>query len=370
MFQGCFNVSTEQRQMRPRRRTNARSPRANRRRGAVAERSPAVDDSPVASPNAVRSGSRSRRRLGSGGGRFRRVLGRLGRFGLRIGVVTGFVYGGLALVRSVQAYATTSPRFEVRSLIYEPTPHVSDDHLRDRLALSPGTNILSLDLEALGERVAADPWVARAVVTRHLPDTIEVQITEHEAKVAVLAGRFYLANAEGRLFKEIEKGERGDLPIVTGFDRGQLRDDRAGVEQQVALALEVLDAYATKQRPRLSEIHLGATGDVTLYTAEAGTQILLGRGDVHERLARYDALRAALDDKADRLASVYVDSVAAPGRATRVAAKFLSEADEWGVIAAGQAEAAASDTTDAVSDDAGSPIAELGKYKRRIPRYE
>ena len=131
------------------------------------------------------------------------------RWCLRLGVVTSLVYGGLAAVRSVQAYATTSPRFEVRSLIYEPSPHISDDKLRQRLELAPGTNILSLDLDTLGERVAADPWVARATVTRHLPDTIEVHITEHEAAAVVLAGRFYLANRDGRLFKEVERGERG-----------------------------------------------------------------------------------------------------------------------------------------------------------------
>ncbi|TPV94933.1 MAG: FtsQ-type POTRA domain-containing protein [Myxococcales bacterium FL481] len=359
--QALQTVSAPQRRMPTRRRSPRRAPRTNRRRDAA---SPTTEARRESTPR------RSSRRQSRDRGRWGLALGRAGRFLLRVGAVTGLVYGGLAGVRSMQAYATTSPRFEVRALIYEPTPHVSDDRLRELLALPPGTNCLSLDLTELGARVAAHPWVARAVVTRHLPDTIEVRITEHDAAAAVLAGRFYLADESGRLFKEIEKGERGDLPIVTGLTRDELRADRVRLEQRVASALEIIAAYRAKRRPRLSEVHLDTTGDVTLYTAEAGTQIELGRGQVAERLARFDALRAALDDKADRLSAVYVDSVAAPGRTTRVAARFISEADEQVFIAARSAPDALPEVANQVSDDAGSPVAELGKYKRRIPRYE
>lgn len=249
--------------------------------------------------------------------------------GMKLGVVVGAVYGSLLVARGAWAYATTSPRFEVKHLVSTPTDHVDDARLRELLALEPGTNILSLDLDELSSRVTADPWVARAAVTRQLPDTLQVEVVEHEPRAVVLAERLYLADARGVLFKRAEGRERGDLPIVTGIDRRLLVDPSPQVREQararVLRAIGVLDAWERKHRPRLSEIHVAEYGDVTLFTAETGTQIRLGRGDHEQRLARYDALRAALREQADELAVVHLDSSARPGDVDRVVARFFDE---------------------------------------------
>jgi cell division protein FtsQ len=251
------------------------------------------------------------------------------RAGLQLGVVVGAVYGTLAAARGAWAYATTSPRFEVKHLVASPTDHVDDAHLRELLALEPGTNILSLDLDELSARVTADPWVAKAAVTRELPDTLHVEVIEHDPRVVVLAERLYLADARGVLFKRADGRERGDLPIVTGIDRRLLVDPSPQVREQararVLQAIGVLDAWERKHRPRLAEIHVAEYGDITLFTAETGAQIRLGRGDHEARLARYDALRAALREQADDLAVVHIDSSARPGDVDRVVVRFFDE---------------------------------------------
>ena len=96
---------------------------------------------------------------------------------------------------------------------------------------------------------------------------------------------------------------------------------------RVLRAIGVLDAWERKRRPKLAEIHVAEYGDVTLFTAESGTQIRLGRGDHEQRLARYDALRAALGEQADELAVVHLDSSARPGDEDRVVVRFFDEAN-------------------------------------------
>ena len=60
--------------------------------------------------------------------------------------------------------------------------------------------------------------------------------------------------------------------------------------------------------PRLSEINVDETGALTMYTAELGSQLRLGRGQPAAALARYDALRAALGEESDKLAVAHLDA--------------------------------------------------------------
>lgn len=303
--------------------------------------------------------------------------------GLRLGIAGSVAWGLLLGVREGYAYATTSPRFEVRGLLYEPTPHVDDTRLRELLALPPGTNILSLELTELAARVAEDPWVAKASVVRVLPDSLEVTVQEHEPHaVLMLAGRLWLVDGEGTAFKPLEPGERGRLPVLTGFDEPALLGRADALRERVGRGLGALEAWQAKRRPRLSEVHVGDFGEVTLYTAELGTQLRLGRGDLEPALARYDALRAALGEEAEKLALVHLDADRAPGRPDRIVASFfpakqapslLAEAEARAAEKAAQAaeQAEAAEQAKGKGAGKGKPKgAAKGKGKGSLPRYE
>jgi cell division protein FtsQ len=305
----------------------------------------------------------------------------LGRVGLRLGLVVGVAWALLAGGREVYEYATTSSRFEAQHLTFEPTEHVDDATLRELLAIAPATNILALDLEQLGARLTEHPWVAQATVTRNLPDTLAIEIVEHEAAAIVLAGRFYLVDEQGVPFKQLERGERGELPIITGVERDSLRDPEARdrAVTTIARGLAILELYQTKQRPRLGEIHLDDDGSVTLYTAQTGTQLVLGRDEFEPRLARWDALRMALGDRAERLAIVHLEHESKPDRRDRVVARFISEHDDAVLLAeAARAEPSQAESMgpdDESADDSrarssGAKPAVRAGQRNRIPRYE
>jgi cell division protein FtsQ len=296
---------------------------------------------------------------------------RVGLAAVKLGSVVAVAWALLLGGREVYEYATTSARFEVAHFIYEPSEHVDDDTLRELLAIEPGTNILACDLPELSQRIAAHPWVAQATVARNLPDTLGITVVEHTPEAIVLAERFYLVNAEGQPFKPVERGERGELPIITGIERAQLADDREAAVAQINEALALLRLYGSKQRPRLGELHLDDDGSVTLYTAEAGTQLRLGRSEFAARLERWDALRAALGDRADRLAVVHLDHESKPDRRDRVVARFANERDDAVLLA----QAASEQDTDqadpqAIAETPAAAPARPARQRNRIPRYE
>lgn len=51
--------------------------------------------------------------------------------------------------------------------------------LRRATGLTPGADVMAIDLDALGRRLERLPWVARAAVARRLPDTVTIRLWEH-----------------------------------------------------------------------------------------------------------------------------------------------------------------------------------------------
>jgi cell division septal protein FtsQ len=207
-----------------------------------------------------------------------------------------------------------------------------------------------------------------------LPDTLEIHVTEHEATAVLLAGTFYLVDHEGRPFKLLGEGERGALPVITGLSALQPLRSPERSQSKIQRAVEILDAYRAKKRPRLSEINIDDNEVATLYTAELGTQLRLGRENVEAALSRYDALRAALGSESDKLAIAHLDAVSAPDRTERVVASFFPaqdvpafvvDAEERTKEKAAEAEAAAEKKK---AKHQGTSKGH--KKKSRLPKYE
>ncbi len=335
-----------------------RNVRVNRRRGAAAPvAAAAIEQAPAPSP-----------RLGVW---MRRGGSLLGRFAVAIGLAYGLLAGAQALA----AYVTTAPRFEAQHIVYSPTPHLPPERVAALMAIEPGTNILALDLAELESRIAADRWVREVAVRRELPDSLRIDLVEHVPAAVVLAGEFFLVDGEGRPFKRLDAGERGELPVLTGIPATSLV--REGGSPEARRAIEAFHAWQQGGRPRLGEIHVGEAGEVTFFTAEGRTELRLGRGPVDARIGRYDALRAALGERADGLAVVHLDSDPAPGQRERVVASFRAPEDEEAVL---EQEAAPAAAPSAGKGKGGKGRGGKGssapagdgkrKKKKRIPRYE
>ncbi|MCB9703381.1 MAG: FtsQ-type POTRA domain-containing protein [Myxococcales bacterium] len=317
--------------------------RQNRRRQGQNRRRVEIASAPQAAP----------RRLGP---LARRTGSFLGRFALAGALAWALLLG----IQQGYAFVTTSPRFAADTLLFTPTPHLSPERVAELMGIEEGTNILALDLPELEQRIAGDRWVKSVEVRRELPDSLRVAIVEHEAAAVLLADRFYLVDRSGRPFKQLGHGERGDLPIITGVDRRTLDEREVQARAMTRRALEVMDVYRQDgaARPAIGEIHIGETGELSVFTAATRTELRLGRDAFADKLARYDALRDALGDQAERLAVVHLDAIGGGDRSERIVASFLTPEDEVAALSRGSAArsgaAASRDSTEGETDTKGA----------------
>ncbi len=141
------------------------------------------------------------------------------------------------------------------------------------------------DLGRIRAEIEALPWIAHAEVSRHWPDALHLRVIEHRP-----VARW---NDDGLL------SDRGELFVVTGADGMQGLPQLVGPEGRRD---DVLSRWQSMRRSLaetgldIERIELDERGAWTLELAN-GVELLLGREQVEQRLARFiaihDALRAA-----------------------------------------------------------------------------
>lgn len=106
----------------------------------------------------------------------------------------------------------TLSRVHITGASEEATPAI-----QRALAVEAGQPITSLDLGALKASVEAVGWVREARVVRLLPDTLIVEVKEHD-RLAVwqTGGRTFVIDSHGRAIPGADAGRYPNLPLVVG----------------------------------------------------------------------------------------------------------------------------------------------------------
>jgi cell division protein FtsQ len=180
------------------------------------------------------------------------------------------------LAYGVADWAMARPAFALKNLtVTTPVAHVTETQLRLVAEREIRGTFFTVDLARIQTSLEQLPWVAQARVERRWPDTLAVQLVEHQPLARWNDGA--LVSPEGRVF--VAAVDR-KLPRFVGPD---------------ARAAEVVAAYARfgKTLAPLSQpvqaLALSPRGAWEIRLAN-GTQIKLGRTDTEARLARFVAL--------------------------------------------------------------------------------
>ncbi len=206
---------------------------------------------------------------------------------------------GAALVVGLALWAgysrvMASERLKVEKLEVRGSRFLSEGEVRELLGPAVGENLLGLNIEELKLRLRASSWVADAVVSRSLPDTLRVEIQERVPVALAEADRLYLMDGEGVLIDLYGPRTAGfDLPIVRGLGGGGDADSRRDRAQRAGALLRDLGDLGAE----VSEVEVEPSGDLRLVLRGAGEVLRMGPPPYRGRFLTFLGLRKDLSER-------------------------------------------------------------------------
>jgi len=150
-------------------------------------------------------------------------------FGLKLTVVgTALVFVSLLFVFSYD-FLTQCDYFKAQGLMVIGTHRLTQKQVLQQANITNGVNIFSVNLSNVRKRLLAHSWIENAEVRRELPSGINIRIKEQKPLAVLDLGRKFIINTHGEIFKEMDKADHCNLPMISGLEfsdinvKGELR---------------------------------------------------------------------------------------------------------------------------------------------------
>ncbi len=167
---------------------------------------------------------------------------------------------------------------------------LSETAIMKQAGVSPGVNILSVNLSTARKRLLAHPWISEAEVRRDIPDAIHIRVKEHVPLATLDLGKAFLINRKGVIFKTATQGETAGLPLITGLTFADIGTpgNHPGKPFQAVMDVLSLGARDGVVLPNqlVREIHVDREIGLTLMAFDQGRAIKLGYGAFPQKYAR------------------------------------------------------------------------------------
>ena len=204
---------------------------------------------------------------------------------------------GAPVLTAVWVY--TSPRFLLREVQVGSTNRVSMEEIAVALEPLRGWHLLSLSLDDVEGRLAANPWIRSAAIRKELPDRLVVEIEERQP-VALLrrGGELLYIDEEGVAIEGYDPRGPVDLVILTVA---------SGEDVRLRQALELvanLDRLAPGLSSELSEIEVLGLGDYRVHTGTLEYPILVSATGLEEQIAKLEGLRPEISRRFQEVEAV------------------------------------------------------------------
>lgn len=256
------------------------------------------------------------------------IISEIGKMGLKsIGRFFRLVLIALATLTSVAAaaallvagylYISKSDYFQIKNVTISGNVHTSGREVEAAAGLIGDVNIWSFDPVRATTELSTLPWVARASVSKKMPDMVSISITEHNPRVLVNLGRLHYMNDAGEPFKELLPGENPNLPIVSGFVEDELlMNPGPRVREALKEVFWLMDTLSARndefRLDNISEINYDMVRGLTLFTKSGGLEVKIGFGSYEEKFRRLGRVLAHLKMGGKYDGLVYLNLEASP----------------------------------------------------------
>ena len=205
-------------------------------------------------------------------------------------VVVGLALGGGAWLLHAAAFrvwpaVVDHPYFRLTSIhVRCDTDALTPHAIAAKAGLYAGSSLWKIDVAAAEAALEAPDWVEDAIVRRHFPNRVSVEVKERRPVAAAPApGGPYLVDASGIVYRPPGAREHPDVPYLTGWQTAP--DD---IERTKRLrALLDIARTAEERGVRLSQVEIDRHGDTWVYPDGRRIPVRLGKSvDAGKAFAR------------------------------------------------------------------------------------
>jgi cell division protein FtsQ len=223
--------------------------------------------------------------------------------GVKLIALVAAVLAASALFMAGYAAVTQSDYFRTKTIRVSGYSRLSQETVLAQAKLSPGDNLLAVNLQVVRKRLLAHPWIAAARVSREIPETIHINIKEHACMAIVDLGRKFLLNRSGKIFKEYERKDPRKLPVVTGITYSDLSLGGDVQSQAMTHVLDVLRISRAKGSiipyKEIRQVHWDPEMGISLTVWNDKRTIKLGVGQFEVKYSRLEQLLPRLKRNPD-----------------------------------------------------------------------
>ncbi len=189
------------------------------------------------------------------------------------------------------------PYFNLRQVDVTGNHRLSREEVIEASGLEAGTNLLTVNLKGVADRLRRHPWISSATVYRRLPGRMIMEVEERTPRAILAADKLYYVDGQGDVFTRLLPGESLNYPLFSGVEAEQLKARAPELRDLLRKGLALLDLLDRKgtglNRTEISEIRINLDQGLILHT-NSGRTVLLGQGGFDVKLKRYAELKAFL----------------------------------------------------------------------------
>jgi len=204
-----------------------------------------------------------------------------------------------------------SSYFQVKNVVLKDINRISESEVIELTGLDKPTNILALKLDVLAENLRDHPWVNNVCLTRKMPDTIIIEIEEHQPRSLIKLGGLYYLDDFGNPFKKVDAQDRVDLPVITGFSTTDFKKRPKLTRQELKDIFLFMDVLAKRndrfRLENIAEINFDPVRGLHLLTRENNLQVKVGFGDYQAKFRRLGRVLAHLKITGNEQGLIYVN---------------------------------------------------------------
>lgn len=182
----------------------------------------------------------------------------------------------LAVFLLARSAIMNSQLFEITSVDVTGVTALSAKDVTARASIEEGETLLRIDKDAVAERLLEDPWIEDVSISRRLPSTLRIAVSERVPAAVVDTGvSFWFVERDARVIAESVASSATVVPVIRDVPDFVAEPGKVSESAALRNALAVLSGLSDELRATVRSITAPSVSETTLLTA-SGVEIMVG----------------------------------------------------------------------------------------------